>query len=86
MTSLQIDTNNKKIAISAELRGEVSPIDIEVNYARHDYEGSQIIEITGIRVSREWANDLANTMLQQSPQKFTLPPGLVSTAAKFLNI
>ncbi len=86
MTSFHIDTHNKKISFSAELRGEPSPIEIEVHYARHETDGNQTIEITGIGISREWMNDLANAMLRQHPQKFPIPPGLVSTAVKILNI
>lgn len=86
MTSFQINTHEKKILFSAELRGEVLPIQIEVDYARREVDGSQHIDITGIRVSREWAHDLANAFLQQSPQTFPIPSGLVSTAVKILNI
>ncbi len=86
MTSFHINTQEKKILFSAELRGEVSPIQIEVDYARREVDGSQLIYITGIRVSREWAHDLANTLLQQAPQSFPIPAGLVSTAVRVLNI
>lgn len=86
MTSFQINTQEKKILFSAELRGEVAPIQIEVDYARREVDGNQHIDITGIRVSREWAHDLANALLQQSPKTFPIPAGLVSTAVRILNI
>lgn len=86
MTSFHINTKEKKIWFSAELRGETSPIQIEVNYARRDVNGNQYIDITGIKISREWAHDLANALLKQSPQTFPIPTGLVSTAVRVLNI
>jgi hypothetical protein len=87
MTTFHIDTQNKKITLSAELRGETSPIDIQIDYARHDdATGAQEIEVKDVHISREWMNELAKSMLQQFPQRIPVPPGLVTTAVKVLNI
>lgn len=87
MTTFHIDTQNKKITLSAELRGETSPIDIQIDYARHDDPtGTQEIEVKDVHISREWMNELAKSMLQQFPQRIPVPPGLVTTAVKVLNI
>lgn len=87
MTTFHIDTQNKKITLSAELRGETSPIDIAIDYARHDdATGAQEIEVKDVHISREWMNELAKSMLQQFPQRIPVPPGLVTTAVKVLNI
>lgn len=86
MTSFHIDTHNKRVVLSAELRGESSPIEIEASYERHEDGGNQSIKITGIKSSREWMNDLANTLLQQYPQVYPIPHGLVGVATRILNI
>ncbi len=86
MTSFHIDTENKTILVTAELRGEASPIEVNAHYTRSEENGNQSIEITGVKISREWMNDLANALLKQSPQKIMVPPGLASVAVKVLNL
>lgn len=86
MTSFHIDTENKTISVTAELRGETSPIQIKAHYTRLEENGNHSIEITGVEISREWMNELANAILKQSPQKIAIPSGLASVAVKLLNL
>jgi hypothetical protein len=62
MTSFHIDTANKKITVSLDLRGEQSPIDAEVGYDLQEDSGNLNIRIMEVKTSREWLTGLANAL------------------------
>jgi hypothetical protein len=67
MTSLKINSEQKTFVFTLDLRGEASPIDVEGDYSIKDSTGEMRIEISNVRVSREWMARLAGHHLAQSP-------------------
>ncbi len=86
MTSFHIDTANKKITVSLELRGEQSPIDAEVGYDLQENSGNLNIRITEIKTSREWLTELANETLKKFPEGIQIPPGPPSLFVKLAGL
>ena len=82
MTSFHIDTANKKITVSLDLRGEQSPIDAEVGYDLQEDSGNLNIRIMEVKTSREWLTGLANEALKRFPNGLQVPPGLPSLFVK----
>ena len=69
-TELRIDSTAKKIHITAELRGETAPLEVEIT----DYEIRRdgeifLAQIKALRTSREWLTTLAVNHLQNVPLK-----------------
>jgi hypothetical protein len=86
MTSFQIDTENKKIFLSADLRGEASCIEITASYATSEIGGQTHLSVTRVESSREWLTDLANSYLAANPFAAPVPPGVLSAAVRILKI
>jgi len=73
MTSLHIDTENKKIAVTAELKGEASAIELEVSYLLTEEDGKLLLKVTGLQSSREWVTELAKAYLPMLPVNLPVP-------------
>jgi hypothetical protein len=59
MTNLDIDTKNKTIKLSLELKGETQPIQITVSKYNLVQNGSDtMLELGEITATREWINEL----------------------------
>lgn len=86
MTAFHIDTERKSVAITLDLKGESSPIEIQVEYHRGDHEGEMVIEVANVRASREWITELAAAYLTQSPIKFPVTHPLIARIIRILNI
>ena len=60
MTTLQIDSTNKRASLDLELKGETQPLHITINHYELTSAGDKtFIEIKEITTSREWINSLA---------------------------
>ena len=84
MTKLSINSAEKSIHISLDLKGESSPIDIHVrNYEVIKQGENSAIRIGAIETSREWMTQLIQNYLPENRKTIPLPPSL-ATAAKML--
>jgi len=82
-TSLRVDSTAKTICIEAELKGESSPLKIEVTDYEIKRKGDRYVaSVKGIRASREWLTILAMKHLRNVP--FELPAHVGSLLAKAL--
>ena len=82
-TSLRIDSSAKTIRIEAELKGEASPLKIEVTDYEIKREGSRYVaRVKVLRASREWLTVLATKHLCNVP--FELPAHVGSLLARAL--
>lgn len=64
-TQVRIDSTAKTIGISAELKGEAIPLEVEITAYEIRQEGENYFAlIKGIRTSREWLTALAVNHLQ----------------------
>ena len=82
-TSLRIDSAAKTICIEAELKGELSPVRIEVTDYEIKQEGNQYIaKVKGVSTSREWLTTLAMKHLRNVP--FELPAHVGGLLARAL--
>lgn len=82
-TQLRIDTRDKTITMEAELKGETSPVTVEVTDYLLSQEGEKYFAVVkGIRTSREWLTALAENELVNV--KFPLPDRLGSLLARTL--
>lgn len=71
-TRMQIDSTAKTIAIHFELKGETTPLEIEITDYQIRQDGARYFaEVKGIRTSREWLTALAADRLCNVP--FELP-------------
>jgi hypothetical protein len=65
MTTLEIDPRNKTLRADLDLKGENSPISIEVRgYALIERDGRTFLEVGEVETSREWLTALANQFLK----------------------
>lgn len=72
MTTLQIDSTNKRASLDLELKGETQPLHVTINRYELTSAGDKtFIEIKEINTSREWINMLAGDFLKG--KKFELP-------------
>ena len=72
MTTLQIDSTNKKASFDLELKGETQPVRITINQYKLTSEGGKtLIEVTDIDTSREWLTVLARQFM--NGKKFEVP-------------
>lgn len=77
MTHIQIDSTAKTIHVELELKGEASPLEIEIaRYSLHTEAGETFIELGGIRTSREWIDQLINQYLPAGQKSFKVPGAL----------
>lgn len=64
-TKVRIDSKAKTISITAELKGEAVPLEVEITDYEIRREGTTYFaKIKGIRTSREWLTALAVNRLQ----------------------
>lgn len=82
MTSLNINSAEKSIHVSLDLKGEDSPLDISLlDYQIVKDGGDTIFRIGSIETSREWINQLIQSYLPENKKSIPLPPkaaGIVS--------
>lgn len=77
MTTIQIDSTAKSIHVELELRGESSPIQIDVkSYELSAESGETFIELGDIEISREWINQLISDYLPPEKKCFKVPGAL----------
>jgi hypothetical protein len=75
MTHIQIDSQAKRISIDLELKGESSPLHVEVN----EYQvtsgsgGETFIELGEIETSREWINAVIADYFKPEQRRFKVP-------------
>jgi len=74
-THLRIDSELKRISIDAQLKGEATPITIDlVDYEVSKKGDNYFAEVRKIETSREWLSTLAANELV--PVKLKLPPAV----------
>ncbi len=75
MTSLHIDSKLKTIRLELELKGEPSPITVEVeNYELLERNDEAFLRINKISTSREWMTVLLREFIPN--QQFRIPKAL----------
>lgn len=74
MTSIQIDSTAKTIHLELELKGEASPVQVDVkSYKISTDAGETFIELGEIQTSREWINHLIEDFLPPEKKCFKMP-------------
>ena len=74
MTYIRIDSQNRRIDVELELRGESSPIQVAINsYELSSQAGETFITIGEIETSREWINQLISDYLPSDKKRFKVP-------------
>jgi hypothetical protein len=82
-TDLRIDSAAKSLAIEVELKGEATPVQIEItDYELVKEEGRYFVTIKGARTSREWLTALAEDHLLN--RRFEVPAQAGSMLMKAL--
>ena len=72
MTTLQIDSANKKATLDLELKGETQPLRVTIDrYELTTQEDKTFLEIKELATSREWINVLVGEFLKG--KKFEVP-------------
>lgn len=57
MTSLQVDSKNKTMRLELELKGEATPIVVNITrYHLSEKAGKSYLRMEGVQTSREWIN------------------------------
>jgi hypothetical protein len=81
-TKLAIDSAAKTIRITAELKGESVPLEIEITDYEFRQDGTDYFaKIKGIRTSREWLTALAENHLRNVSLKLPAQFGAVLARA-----
>lgn len=74
MTQIRIDSQNHRIEVELELRGESSPIQVVVrSYELSSEAGETFIALGEIETSREWINQLISDYLPPDKKRFKVP-------------
>lgn len=77
MTQINIDSQNRRIDIQLELRGEATPIQVGVkSYELGSEAGESFISLGEIETSREWINQLISDYLPTEKKRFKVPGAL----------
>ena len=74
ITSLRLDSANKKIQLSLTLKGENQPIDLEARYRVEKSRAGSILVIESAHCSREWATLAFNDFCPPEARRIPLPP------------
>ena len=78
MTSLHIDSNRKTIRLELELKGESSPIVVEVeNYDLLQQDDGTFLRLNRISASREWITLLLREWVPKQQIKLPRPLSMV---------
>jgi hypothetical protein len=82
VTSIRIDSMAKNIRARVELKGEATPIEVEITQYTIRPEGERYFaEVRGIRTSREWLTILATNHLQNVPVELPAQLGRILSHA-----
>ena len=74
MTTIQIDSNAKSIHAELDLKGETSPLLIDVkNYTLSTDAGVTVMDLGEITTSREWITRLISDCLAPENRRFKVP-------------
>jgi hypothetical protein len=74
MTQIRIDSQNRRIDVELQLRGESSPIQLALkSYELSSEAGETFIAIGEIESSREWINQLISDYLPPDKKRFKVP-------------
>ncbi len=74
MTRIQIDSQSKRIEVELDLKGETSPLRIEISsYQLSSEAGETFIHLGTIDTSREWVNALLDDYLKPDKRRFKVP-------------
>jgi len=74
MTTIQIDSTAKSIHVELQLKGETSPLQIDVkSYELSTESSGTFIKLGEIETSREWINQLISDYLPPEKKHFKLP-------------
>jgi hypothetical protein len=77
MTTIQLDSTAKSIHVALELKGEPSPLLIDVkSYELTTAAGETHIELGAIETSREWLNVLVEDLFKPENRRFKMPGAL----------
>ena len=72
MTKLEIDSKNRTVHIELDLKGETSPIIVDVGRYTMENGGAQsYITLANVKTSREWITVLADSFIKDT--KFPVP-------------
>jgi len=77
MTKINIDTNQKLLSIEVLLKGDESPINIDIKYEYNKEKAC--ININEINASREWMNLAAQQFSNDQHLSFDIPGGKFGT-------
>ena len=86
MTTLHIDTQEKRIQLTANLLGETEPIDASLKYTLEESDGRTFFVPTELTCSRQWLSLLAQQMLKDNVIRFEIPSGIAATMVKVLMV
>lgn len=74
MTTIQIDSTARTIHVELELKGESSPLQLDVKHYQLTEDGGEtFIELGEIETSREWMNHLIADFLPPEKKSFKVP-------------
>lgn len=72
-TGLKIDSEAKTISLELDLKGEVSPVNIQItDYRITEESGRFYLSVRHVETSREWLTGLANAQLGGG-KRFEIP-------------
>ncbi len=87
MITFKMDTQEKTIALSAELKGEVQPVEFNIKYETFEKDGHTWLKADSIESSREWLTLVLAELIQKGQvPPIQVPPGMAEVAVKVLKI
>ncbi|MEO8205197.1 MAG: hypothetical protein ABI615_03395 [Chthoniobacterales bacterium] len=84
IVSLNLDPKTRSVAISANLAGEIAPIDLTVNYAIEKTDDRSYFIPQKVECSRRWVTLLAAQLMQTNTPRIEIPRAVAPMALKVL--
>ena len=82
-TDFKLNSTNKTLEVTVRLRGEQTPIRVEVqDYEISEEDGKTFVVLKRISTSREWMTELAQQFL--AGKRLEVPPQVSTVLARFL--
>jgi len=73
MTSFRIDSDKQQIFATLDLHGEVTPVDLAIDYRIVEEPGGTMLEVVRLEASREWITTLVNEMIPADKKRIPVP-------------
>ncbi len=86
MTHLEIDTEARRLIVTADLLGEPNPVEAAIHYQVEEEPAGMLFASLEIGTSREWLTLLSQEILKMNKIRLSIPAGIATTMVRALKL